>query len=137
MIVWIKQENGNTIRLEDNWSHSIYVAANNKVDLKSLISTAKRKENDNESISSLVKEYEFTSRYERITDIKESEVLKLTLSDSSRAIALARRIEKIGARFGKLRVYNADLLPAQSYFYEHDLFSLAFCEATIQNQKSN
>ena len=27
MIVWIKQENGNTIRLEDNWSHSIYIVA--------------------------------------------------------------------------------------------------------------
>lgn len=137
MIVWIKQENGNTIRLEDNWSHSIYVAADNKVDLKSLISAAKGKENDNEDISSLIKEYEFTSRYERITDIKESEVLKLTLSDSSRAITLARRIEEIGAKFGKLRVYNADLLSAQSYFYEHDLFSLAFCEATIQNSNKS
>ena len=41
MVFWIKQENGNTIRLEDNcWSHSIYVASNyinNKSELGKLI----------------------------------------------------------------------------------------------------
>lgn len=38
MICWIKQENGNTIRLEDKrWSHSIYVASDNYTDLLKLI----------------------------------------------------------------------------------------------------
>ena len=38
MLFWIKQENGcNTIRLEDDsWSHPIYVAADDKSDIKSI-----------------------------------------------------------------------------------------------------
>jgi DNA polymerase elongation subunit (family B) len=135
MIIWMKlgNENNNNnaaIRLEDNWSHSIYVASDNKSDLKSLIDKIHR---DESNIASLVKDYELTSRYERITDSAITEVLKLTLSDSTKALALVRKIETLADgcnnnKFGGLRFYNADLLPAQSYFYEHDIFPLAFCE---------
>jgi hypothetical protein len=38
MVFWVKQKNGNTNRLEDSWSNSIYVAADNKSDLKSILS---------------------------------------------------------------------------------------------------
>jgi DNA polymerase elongation subunit (family B) len=124
MIIWIKQEKGYTIRLQDNWSHSIYVASNYKADFKSILEA-----ND---IISLIKEYEFTSCYERIVDTKESEVLKLTLSDSTKALTLAKRIEALGDnKFGKYRLYNVDLLPAQSYFYEHDIFPLAFSKVKV------
>jgi hypothetical protein len=44
MIFWIKQKNGSVIRLEDNWTHSIYVAADDKTDLKSIL--VENKEND-------------------------------------------------------------------------------------------
>ncbi|HZD83104.1 MAG TPA: hypothetical protein VE076_09520, partial [Nitrososphaeraceae archaeon] len=137
MIIWMKlgNENNNNnnnaaIRLEDNWSHSIYVASDNKSDLKSLIDKIHR---DESNIASLVKDYELTSRYERITDSAITEVLKLTLSDSTKALALVRKIETLADgcnnnKFGRLRFYNADVLPAQSYFYEHDIFPLAFCE---------
>ena len=30
MVFWIRQANGKTIRLEDEWSHPIYVAADDK-----------------------------------------------------------------------------------------------------------
>jgi DNA polymerase-2 len=135
MIIWMKlgNENNNdntSVRLDDNWSHSIYVASDNKSDLKSLMDKIKRDESD---IASLVKDYELTPRYERITDSTITEVLKLTLSDSTKALALARKIETLtddcnNNKFGRLRFYNVDLLPAQSYFYEHDIFPLAFCE---------
>jgi hypothetical protein len=83
MILWIKQETANdTIRLEDNWSHSIYVAADNKTELKSILEAI----GQNETITSLIKDFRFTYRNERITDTKESEVLKLTLSDSTKAL---------------------------------------------------
>ena len=37
MVFWIKQEkDGRTVRLEDNWSHSIYIASDNKYDLASV-----------------------------------------------------------------------------------------------------
>jgi hypothetical protein len=93
MIIWMKLRNENNddnntaVRLEDNWSHSIYVASDNKSDLKSLINKIHRDESD---IASLVKDYELTSRYERITDSTITEVLKLTLSDSTKALALVR-----------------------------------------------
>jgi DNA polymerase-2 len=131
MVFWIKQENdGDAIRLEDNnWNHSIYVAADDKSDLKLIL----REKN----IAWLIKDYEFIPKYERIIDSTKSEVLKLTLSDSVKALTLARKIETLGGRkkFGKFRLYNVDLLPAQSYFYEYDIFPLAFC--TVDSSSSS
>jgi len=67
MVFWIKQRNGNTIRLEDSsWSHSIYIASDNKSDLKKYISEITNADNNN--ISSLIKDYDFIPKYERITD---------------------------------------------------------------------
>ena len=141
MIFWIKQENGSTDRLEDsNWSHSIYVASDDNLYLKSIIDCIVDGSNVE---TSLVKDYEFTSRYEIITDGTKSDVLRLMLADSTKALTLARRIEMLGggsdngsnSKFGKYRIYNVDLLPAQSYFYEHDIFPLAFCEIHSHGQK--
>lgn len=123
-----KQKNGNTIRLEDNhWSHSIYVASDNKSDLKSITDIINVDHYNN--IPSLIKAYDFIHKYERITDSIKLQVLKLSLLNSIKASTLARMIENIhDDRFGKFRLYNVDLLPEQSYFYEHDIFPLAFCE---------
>src|SRR5919197_1216561 len=133
MIFWIKQENGDIIRLEDSsWSRSIFVVSDSYTDLLKSI------QKDEKNIGSLVKEYEFSSScyYERIIDTRESKVLKLTLSDSTKALTLSRRIEMLdGSKCGKYRIYNVDLLPAQSYFYEHDIFPLAFCEIHSHGQK--
>jgi len=69
-----------------------YVAADNKTELKSILEVI----GQNETIRSLIKDFRFTYRNERITDTKKSEVLKLTLSDSTQALTLAKRIEKLG-----------------------------------------
>jgi hypothetical protein len=38
MVLWIKQEDGNTIRLQDSrWGHSIYVASDNNSSLKLIV----------------------------------------------------------------------------------------------------
>lgn len=138
MILWIKQKkNGNgssnnhtTIRLEDNWTHSIYIAADDKTDLKLILL-------ENENIQSLIKDYEFVSRYEKIIDTRKSNILKLTLEDSKKALTLARRIERLcGGKFGKYRLYNVDMQPAQSYFYEHDIFPLALSEVRLDGSGS-
>jgi hypothetical protein len=74
MVFWIKQENGSTIRLEDSsWSHSIYVASDCNSYLKSPVDSIERNDG-NDSIASLVKDYEFVSRYEKITDGTKSEM---------------------------------------------------------------
>ncbi|HET7284851.1 MAG TPA: hypothetical protein VFI70_09210, partial [Nitrososphaeraceae archaeon] len=134
MVFWIKQRDGNTIRLEDSsWSHSIYIASDNKSDLKKYISEITNAYNNN--ISSLIKDYDFIPKYERITDNIKSEVLKISLLKSTKALTLARTVENVsGNRFGKLRLYNVDLLPEQYYFYEHDIFPLAFCEVSQSSE---
>jgi hypothetical protein len=68
IVLWIKQNDDNNIlRVEDSWTHSLYVAADSKEELKSLLfSLLDSKKNNN--ISPLIKEYKFVSRYERIID---------------------------------------------------------------------
>ena len=135
MIFWIKQENGNTVRLEDSmWGHSIYVASDDNSSLK-LIVDDNSVWNDN-NISSLIRDCEFTSRYEKITDVTKSDVLQLTLVNSTKALTLARRIGILeSGSFGMYRIYNVDVLPAQSYFYEHNVFPLAFSEVSNNSSK--
>ena len=36
MIIWIKQANGETLRLKDKWNNAIYVSADNKSSLENL-----------------------------------------------------------------------------------------------------
>jgi DNA polymerase, archaea type len=132
MVLWIKQndDNNSILRLEDNWTHSIYVSADNKAELKSLLLLLlDNKKNNN--ISTLIKEYKFVSRYERIMDPTISIVLQLTLFDSTKALTLAKRIEMLSSKrfgFGKHRLYNVDIQPSQAYFFEHNMFPLALCD---------
>lgn len=50
------------------------------------------------------------------------------------AQALAKQIMLHG-KFGQFRLYNVDVMPAQSYFYEHDIFPLAFCEVKVNSTR--
>jgi hypothetical protein len=58
MIFWVKQTNVNTIRLEDNWSDSIYVTGDNNSDLKSILAVkvAVQSKNNN-SVDWLIKDH--------------------------------------------------------------------------------
>jgi DNA polymerase, archaea type len=115
MVVWIKKRNGN-LRLEDSsWKYCLYVAADDKSELLSILGE--------EKIMKAVEDYEFVLRYERLSDTIKKRVLKLSLKKAAKALKLARQIES----FGKFQLYNVDLLPAQYYFYDKDLFPLAFC----------
>jgi DNA polymerase-2 len=128
MNCWIRQQGGRTVKLEDrSWTPSIYAAADDKADLNIIL-------DDNDAMQ-LVQEHQFVSRQEKITDLDNTAVLQLTLFDSAKAPALARRIERLGGRFGRFRLYNVDLLPAQSYFYQHDIFPLAYCKVGIKNSQ--
>lgn len=129
MIFWIKKDNSSTtIRVEDkSWNHKIYVASEKPL-LKSVI--------ENNEILSMVKEYHFISKYELITDTKKSQVLELELKDPTYSLKLAKKIEKMG-RFGQSRLYNVDILPEQSYFYEHDVFPLMKCKVHVSNSTLN
>jgi len=124
MVFWIKQESGNVIRVQDKWSHPIYVAADDKSLFKEIL--------NDESICSLISSSQVLPKYEKLTDSKELLVLRLRLKDSNKAVKVAAQIER-KFRFGQVRLYNVDVLPAQAYFYEHEIFPLAYCQIDAGN----
>ena len=125
MVLWIRQDDGNTIRLEDEWSHPIYVATNDNSLFEEILGS--------EDISGHVLSSEIVPKYEKLTDSQESMVLQLRLTDSNNATKIASKIEK-NFRFGKIRLYNVDVLPAQTYFYEHGIFPTCYCN--VNSNKS-
>jgi DNA polymerase, archaea type len=122
MVFWIRQGNGNTIRLEDEWSHPIYVATDDNSLFEEIL--------ESKDITKHVLSSEIVPKYEKLTDSEESMVLQLRLKDSNKATKIASRIEK-KFRFGKIRLYNVDVLPAQTYFYEHGIFPTCYCHVNI------
>ena len=118
MVLWIRQDDGNTIRLEDEWSHPIYLATEDNSLFEEILGS--------EDISGHVSSSEIVPKYEKLTDSQESMVLQLRLKDSNNATKIASKIEK-NFRFGKIRLYNVDVLPAQTYFYEHAIFPTCYC----------
>ncbi len=93
MVLWIKEKNDDegVKRLEYPWSPSIYVAADIKPELNSLIR--------NSHISSFVKEFEFKEKHEYPSEQDKKEILKLTVNDSSQIATLAKNIENLCSRF--------------------------------------
>jgi DNA polymerase-2 len=117
MVVWVKREDGEAVRLVDRWSSSIFIGADNKSDFDVPFQTLR---NDFAWTRTVHKR-------ERVTDAATSSVLEARLKDATKAQQVAGRIERLGP-FGTFRLYNADVPPGQSYLYERDLFPLAYCE---------
>ena len=117
MVVWLKREDGEAVRLVDRWSPSIFIGTDNRADFAVPTHTLR----DELAWTRLVQ------KRERATDPMATEVLEAKLRDARRAQQVAGRIERLGP-FGTFRLYNVDVPPAQSYLYEKDLFPLALCE---------
>ena len=117
MVVWVKREDGEAVRLVDHWSPSIFIGTDNKSDFDVPFQTLR---NDFAWTRTVQKR-------ERVTDTGTSSVVEARLKDARRAQQVAGRIERLGP-FGTFRLYNADIPPGQSYLYERDLFPLAYCE---------
>ena len=119
MVVWLKLEDGRAAKLVDRWSPSIFIAADKTSDL-------------DVPLKIVGSDFAWTHtarKYEQVTDREKSEVVEAKLRDAKKTQQVAGRIERLGP-FGAFRIYNADVPPAQSYLYEHDLFPLAYCEVT-------
>ena len=117
MVVWLKLENGEAVRLVDRWAPSIFIGTDTKSDFEVPLQLLRR-------------DFAWTRvvcRRERVSDPHESEVLEARLQDAKKTQQIAGRIERLGP-FGTFRLYNADIPPGQSYLYDHDLFPLALCE---------
>ncbi|HKZ41932.1 MAG TPA: 3'-5' exonuclease, partial [Candidatus Hodarchaeales archaeon] len=119
IVVWIKREDSNAIRFVDKWTPSIFVATDEASDLQSL--------SKQPFIEQYVSNFRFVEKTEKITDLKKTKVLEINLKDAKKIGDVAQKIERLKT-FGTYLIYNADVPPAQTYLYEHDLFPLAFCE---------
>lgn len=111
MVSWIKNKDAIT-RIEESWTPSIYAACD-KSELDKL--------SCNKKILPYITSAQQVKRFEKVTDSEKSTVLQLQLKDSNLILQLAKTIESLHP-FGKYRLYNVDVSPAQSYFYEHDIF---------------
>jgi len=117
MVVWLKLENGRTVRMTDSWAPSIFVATDDMSNLAVPLQVA------GPDLAWTRK----VTKYEKVTDTGESMVVEARLKDARRIRQVAGRIEAMGP-FGRFRLYNVDVPQNQSYLYEHDIFPLAHCE---------
>ena len=119
MVVWLKREDGQAVRLVDHWSPSIFIAASSMTDLGAPLKV----------VGSELAWTRPARKFEKVTDAERSDVMEARVKDARKAQQVAGRIERLGP-FGAYRLYNADVPPSQSYLYEHDIFPLARCEVT-------
>jgi DNA polymerase elongation subunit (family B) len=120
MVIWIKTEKGNAVRLVDRWQYSIYVSGN----YSDLIDLAKQIATEGVALE---------EKYVRPEDPEKSTVLRIPISNSKEAEELAEKILVYGG-YKRFRLYNVDVRPSQMYLYEKDIFPFAFVHAT---QRSN
>ncbi|UCC58623.1 MAG: hypothetical protein JSW14_01510 [Candidatus Bathyarchaeum sp.] len=125
MSVWIIAENGQRIRLLDEFDPRIYVSGREE-DLKKLLSQLF----SNKPMLSC----RFVYKYIIPITNRKAKVLEVTLKDYQQKPFFVRRILQIG-RHRHFQVHNCDLKPAQAYLYERDLFPLAFMEAEVEEYR--
>jgi DNA polymerase I len=121
MVAWVKKEGGETVRLTDCWHNAIYVAADKAESLHRLAEWA--------SLKLMVFSCEYVLKRERVFEHEERQVLKLVLRQANEAEKLAKEVEGLEVLGDAFRIYNADLMPAQTYFFEKNLFTLAWVHA--------
>ena len=122
--VWIIAENGERIRLTDLYQPKVYVSGKAE-NIERLASGFYANQN--------IATWTFAYKYAQPTDSEKSKVLEITLKDSRRISAFSREILKLGD-YQTYEVHNCDLHGDRAYFFDHDLFPLAFVE--VENQKN-
>ena len=125
--VWIIAENGERLRLADGFKPKIYISG--KED--SLQRLASQFPYDRAVVS-----WDSVRKYARATDSEESTVLEVTLKDCRASPSFTTRVLKSG-RYLQYNVFNCDLKHEQLYFYNRDVFPLAFVEIESENAHLN
>ena len=123
--VWIIAENGERLRLTDSFKPKIYISG--KED--SLERLAGQFLYDGAVVS-----WDFVQRHAKATDLEESKVLEVILKDCRSSPSFTRRVLKSG-RYLQFHVFNCDLKHEQLYFYNRDIFPLAFVEIESENAR--
>ncbi|MDA4134053.1 MAG: hypothetical protein OK441_00605 [Thaumarchaeota archaeon] len=115
MVAWLKKDDGSAVRLTDSWRNAIYVSSSPE-GLEQLAEWAEHQY--------VVFSCEYVNRRVNVFEYAKRPVLKLTLRDADHSERLAKELEMLDVK-APLHIFNADLMPAQTYFFEKELFPLA------------
>jgi DNA polymerase elongation subunit (family B) len=113
--VWLIGENGERVRLVDNYTHKIYVAGDYQ-HLKNLA----EKIRDSKSVAG----FRFVEKYADFMEATRKRVLEIDMRDNGRTSFFARKVLRLGG-YENFQLYNVDVPIAQAYLYERDVFPLA------------
>jgi len=122
MTVWIIAENGERVKLTDKFQPKLYVSG--KISNLSRLT-------DHLANSEVVASWRYVEKYADFMENKKSRVLEIIAADCRRIPYFARKLLRIGG-FQTFRLYNVGVPDAQAYFYERDVFPLAFVGVTVQ-----
>jgi DNA polymerase elongation subunit (family B) len=125
MTVWIIAENGERVKLVDKFQPKIYVSGKTS-DLSKLTRQL--------ITSKSVAKWRYVMKYADFMENKETKVLEITTTDCRRIPYFARKLLRLGG-YRKFRLHDVDLHDAQAYFYERDIFPLAFVGVTVQGDR--
>ena len=115
MVAWLKKDDGSAVRLTDSSRNAIYVSSSPE-GLEQLAEWAEHQY--------VVFSCEYVNRRVNVFEYAKRPVLKLTLRDADHSERLAKELEMLDVK-APLHIFNADLMPAQTYFFEKELFPLA------------
>jgi DNA polymerase elongation subunit (family B) len=113
--VWLISENGERVRLVDNYTHRIYVAGGYQL-LKNLA----EKIRDSKSVAG----FRFVEKYADFMEATRKRILEIDMRDYGRTSFFARKVLRLGG-YENFQLYNVDVPIAQAYLYERDVFPLA------------
>ncbi len=125
MCIWVIAENGERIRLVDEFEPKIYISGKEE-DIERLLTRFF----SNRSIASC----RFVYRYASATDAEKSRVLEVVLKDCRRIPFFVRGVLEAGG-YLRYQVHNCDLRGAQAYLYDRDIFPLAFAEIEVEEHR--
>jgi DNA polymerase elongation subunit (family B) len=117
--VWIISENGERVKLVDNYVHKIYVSS-----IQQALEELTRRIVDSKSVA----DFRFVEKYADFMEASKKRVLEIDMTDYGRTAFFARKILRLGG-YEKYQLYNVDVPIAQAYLYERDVFPLAHVSA--------
>ncbi len=125
MAIWVITENGERIRLVDEFNPKVYISSREK-DLEGLLTRLFT----NRSVAS----FNFVYKYASPTDAEKSKVLEVSLKDCRRTSFFIRKVLETG-KYLRYEVHNCDLKSAQTYLYDRDIFPLALVEIEVEKHR--
>jgi DNA polymerase elongation subunit (family B) len=117
MTFWIKQANGETVKLRDSrWKAKIYASGSACNSPEFLFSKLKD--------SNLVSSINIVKKRTSVFEWRKNDVLEIELRQADKAKRVADILESTFQNPSTFRMYNVDLSAEQQYFLEKDLFPL-------------